>query len=33
LERKRAFLPKIKLKTSVSSRLPFVLGRKHFPLD
>jgi len=29
---KRAFLPKIKLKTNASSRLPFVLSRKQFPV-
>jgi len=27
---KRAFLPRIKLKTNVSSRLPFVLSKKKF---
>jgi len=29
---KRAFLPRIKLKTSASSGLPFVLSRKQFPV-
>jgi len=29
---KRAFLSKIKLKTNASSRLPFVLSRKQFPI-
>ena len=28
---KRAFLPRIKLKTNASSRLPYVLSRKQFP--
>jgi len=30
---KRAILPRIKLKTNVSSRLPFVLSKNSFPLD
>jgi len=30
---KRVFLPKIKLKINVSSRLPFVLSRKQFPVS
>jgi len=29
---KRAFFPKIKLKTNASSRLPFVLSKKKFPV-
>jgi len=29
---KRAFLPRIKLKTNVNSGLPFVLSRKQFPV-
>jgi len=29
---KRAFLPRIKLKTNASSGLPFVLSRKQFPV-
>jgi ATP-dependent DNA helicase PIF1 len=29
---KRAFLPRIKLKTNASSVLPFVLSRKQFPV-
>ena len=30
---KRAFLPRIKLKTNANSGFPFVLSRKQFPLD
>ena len=29
---KRAFLPRIKLKTNASSGLPFVISRKQFPV-
>jgi len=29
---KRVFLPRIKLKTNASSRLPFVLSKKQFPV-